>query len=138
MDSERASAADGRRRSGGDARHSGGECPLGVCDGSGFVIEEETNTASDCRCRSGRIAAARTRSLEGRLPRRYEGVSFERPPVSDIARTAPDQVQAVRRYVRRIGDNLDAVGAADFRQPGSARLTSPGRAERRSAALSSR
>jgi DNA replication protein DnaC len=86
----------------------GGACPLGICDGSGFVIDEATNTASDCRCRSARIAAARTRSLEGRIPRRYAGVSFERAPVTDIARTAPAQIQSVRRYVQRIGENLDA------------------------------
>jgi DNA replication protein DnaC len=85
-----------------------GPCPLGQCDGSGFLIEEATNTASDCGCRAARIARARTRSLEGRIPRRYSGVSFERPPVSDIARRAPDQIRAVRRYVRAIGDNLDA------------------------------
>ncbi|MGO9488274.1 MAG: ATP-binding protein [Solirubrobacteraceae bacterium] len=84
-----------------------GPCPLGRCDGSGFIVEEETNTASDCGCRAGRIASARTRSLEGRIPRRYRGVSFDRPPVSDIARTAPDQIGAVRRYVRSIGENVD-------------------------------
>jgi DNA replication protein DnaC len=84
----------------------GGECPVGVCDGSGFVIDEATNTAADCDCRSARIAGARTRGLAGRIPRRYQGVSFERPPVSDIARTAPDQVLAVRRYVRAIESNI--------------------------------
>jgi DNA replication protein DnaC len=83
-------------------------CPHGVCDGSGFIVEEETNTAADCECRAGRIAAARTRSLEGRIPRRYRGVSFERPPVSDLARSAPDQIQLVRRYVRGIEANLAA------------------------------
>jgi DNA replication protein DnaC len=85
----------------------GGSCALGLCDGSGFIVEEESNTASDCRCRAGRIASARTRSLAGRIPRRYQGVSFDRPPVSDIARTAPDQIQSVRRYVRAITANLD-------------------------------
>jgi DNA replication protein DnaC len=85
-----------------------GACPLGVCDGSGFVIEEATNTASDCGCRAARIAGARTRSLAGRIPRRYQGVSFERPPVSDIARTAPEQIRAVRRYVREIEKQLDS------------------------------
>ncbi len=87
----------------------GGEprCPLGICDGSGFVIDEATNTASDCACRAARIAGARTKSLAGRIPRRYQGVSFERPPVSDIARTAPDQIRAVRRYVGSIEQNLD-------------------------------
>lgn len=83
-------------------------CPFEACDGSGFVIDEATNTASDCRCRAARIAGARTKSLAGRVPRRYQGVSFDRPPVSDIARTAPDQIQAVRGYVRGIGENLDA------------------------------
>jgi len=82
-------------------------CPLGCCDGSGFLVDESTNTASDCRCRAARIAGARTKSLAGRIPRRYEGVSFERPPVSDIARTAPDQIQSVRRYVGAIEENLD-------------------------------
>jgi DNA replication protein DnaC len=96
-------------RSGGSAGARGEDsCPLGRCDGTGFVIDETTNTASDCRCRAGRIATARTRSLAGRVPRRYQGVSFDRPPVSDIARTAPDQIQSVRRYVRAINQNLDS------------------------------
>jgi DNA replication protein DnaC len=83
-------------------------CPLGVCDGSGFVIDEATDTATDCGCRASRIASARTRSLAGRIPRRYRGVSFDRPPVSDIARTAPDQIRSVRRYVQAIEENIDA------------------------------
>ena len=84
-----------------------GDCPLGMCDGSGFLIDEATNTASDCGCRAGRIASARTRALEGRIPRRYRGVSFERPPISDLARIAPDQIQLVRRYMSAIEQNLD-------------------------------
>jgi DNA replication protein DnaC len=86
----------------------GGTCPLGSCDGSGFVVEEATNTATDCGCRAARIAGARTRSLAGRIPRRFRGVSFDRPPVSDLARTAPDQIRSVRRYVRAIEENLDS------------------------------
>lgn len=82
-------------------------CPLGHCDGSGFIIDEQTDTARDCACRAARIAGARTRILAGRIPSRYRGVSFDRPPVSDIARSAPDQVSAVRRYVDAIEDNLD-------------------------------
>ncbi len=83
-------------------------CPLGLCDGSGFLIDEATNTATDCGCRSGKIAKRRTARLEGRLPRHYEGVSFDRPPVPEIARVAPEQVHEVRRYVRDIDANLDA------------------------------
>jgi DNA replication protein DnaC len=85
-----------------------GPCPLGVCDGSGFIVDEASNTASDCRCRAGRIAKRRVANLEGRVPRHYQGVSFERPPVPEIARVAPEQVQSVRRYVRDIDANLDA------------------------------
>jgi DNA replication protein DnaC len=79
-----------------------------MCDGSGFLIDEQSNTARDCACRAARIASARTRSLAGRIPRRYRGVSFERPPVSDLARTAPDQIRTVRRYVQQVAQNLDA------------------------------
>jgi DNA replication protein DnaC len=53
------------------------------------------------------MAAARTRSLAGRVPRRYRGVSFDRPPVSDMSRAAPDQIRSVRRYVGAIEQNLD-------------------------------
>ena len=93
---------------GRDTRAGSLRCALGICDGSGFLVDEETNTARDCECRGARIAAARTRSLEGRIPRRYRGVSFERPPISDLARTATDQIQKVRRYAGSIGEELDA------------------------------
>jgi DNA replication protein DnaC len=93
------------RRSMGGREQS---CPLGLCDGGGFVVDEATNTAADCACRAARIASARTRSLAGRIPRRYAGVSFDRPPVSDIARTAPDQIRSLRRYVGAIEENIDA------------------------------
>jgi DNA replication protein DnaC len=83
-------------------------CPLGVCDGSGFVIDEVTNTASDCACRAGRIARVRTAGLDGRLPKRYRGVSFERPPVPEISRVAPEVVQTVRRYIGEIDAQLDS------------------------------
>lgn len=85
-----------------------GSCPLGRCDGSGFVVDEATNTASDCDCRPGRVARQRTARLEGRLPKRFAGVSFDRAPIPDIERRAPDQVLVVRRYVRNIRQNLDA------------------------------
>ena len=82
-------------------------CPLGICDGSGFVVEAGADLARDCECRASRIAAGRARSLAGRIPRRYQGASFDRPPVSDIARVAPEHVRIVRRYVENIEQNLD-------------------------------
>lgn len=85
-----------------------GSCALGICDGSGFVIDEATDTATDCACRPARIARSRTAGLEGRLPKRYRGVSFERAPVPDIERVAPGQVHMVRAYVGEVSANLDA------------------------------
>jgi DNA replication protein DnaC len=35
-------------------------------------------------------------------------VSFDRPPVPEISRVAPDQVNEVRRYVRNVDSNIDA------------------------------
>jgi DNA replication protein DnaC len=78
-------------------------CPLGLCDGSGFVVDEATNTASDCGCRASRIATMRSARLEGRIPKRYRGVSFDRPPVPSM----PEPVVAeVRRYVHNISARL--------------------------------
>ncbi len=79
-------------------------CPLGLCDGSGFVVDETTNTASDCRCRAGQIAKLRATGLEARLPKRYQGVSFDRPPVPEMPEPV---VSAVRSYVRNIDARLD-------------------------------
>jgi DNA replication protein DnaC len=84
---------------------AGERCALGICDGSGFVVDEVTNTARDCQCRPQRISRARSRALSGVIPRKYRGVSFDRPPVTEI--TAP-VTAAVRRYVNRIDENLDA------------------------------
>ncbi len=81
-----------------------GACPLGLCDGSGFVVDEATNTASDCRCRAGRIARKRAASLEGRIPRRYRGASFDRPPVLGMPEPV---VSAVRGYVRNLNARLE-------------------------------
>jgi len=80
-------------------------CPLNLCDGTGFVVDETTNTATDCRCRAQRMSRARSRSLSGVIPRKYRGVSFDRPPVTEIA--AP-VTMAVKRYVGRIDEQLDA------------------------------
>ena len=80
-------------------------CPFDLCDGNGFVIDDATNTASDCRCRAQRVSRARARTLSGVIPGKYRGVSFDRPPVTEIA--AP-VTAVVRRFVSRIDENLDA------------------------------
>ncbi len=79
-------------------------CPYDMCDGGGFVVDDATNTASDCPCRSNRIARRRAAGLEGRVPKRYRGVGFDRPPVLGMPDTI---VSEVRRYVRSVDERLD-------------------------------
>jgi DNA replication protein DnaC len=81
-----------------------GRCPYDACDGSGFVIEEATNTASPCRCRPQRVALAKARSLSAVIPRRYRDAAFDRPPVTDID---PQVVAATRRFADSIEKKLD-------------------------------
>jgi DNA replication protein DnaC len=80
-------------------------CPYGLCDGDGFVVDEVTRVAEPCRCRPQRIERRRARSLSAVIPRRYRGVSFDRPPVSDMPHP---QVMAVKSFVRRLDERLDA------------------------------
>jgi len=80
-------------------------CPH--CDGSGFLIDEETRRAYPCECRPRRIARKRAAALTARLPKRFRGVGFEREPVVSIARANPHQVRAVKAYVNNIDENLD-------------------------------
>lgn len=79
-------------------------CPDDRCDGSGFVYDESARRASDCTCRPRRIARRKARALAAVIPRRYQGVSFDRPPVTHIDPTA---VAAVRAYVDALPHNLD-------------------------------
>jgi hypothetical protein len=48
----------------------GDSCPFGLCDGTGFIYDPNTNTAYDCRCRPQRVARANARSLSAVIPRR--------------------------------------------------------------------
>jgi DNA replication protein DnaC len=87
---------------------SAARCEFELCDGSGWVIDEATNTASECRCRRKLIARRARGTMLGHLPKRYRGVSFDRPPVPEIERVAPDQVRLLRDYIRDLEANLDA------------------------------
>ena len=83
-------------------------CPDGRCDGSGFLFDEAVRRARPCSCRPARIARKRAAALEGRIPRRYREVSFEREPLPSIERANPHVVREVRQYVRTITEQLDA------------------------------
>jgi len=80
-------------------------CPHGLCDGSGFLYDEETNTARPCRCRPQRISRARARSLSAVIPRRFREVSFDRKPLVDMS---PEIQRAVQQFTRNLDANLEA------------------------------
>ncbi|MCW3066855.1 MAG: family ATPase [Solirubrobacterales bacterium] len=79
-------------------------CPYDLCDGTGFRVDESTRTAYECRCRPIVVARAQTSSLSSVIPKRYRGMSFDRPPVSGMP---PTVVRPVRRFCERIDENLD-------------------------------
>jgi DNA replication protein DnaC len=93
------------------ARAPGGEagdlrrCPFELCDGSGLMYDEESNTAYDCRCRRQIIAQRKARSLSAVIPRRYRDAAFERYPVTEMERPV---VAATRRFAENIDGHLNA------------------------------
>jgi DNA replication protein DnaC len=92
----------------GEARPA---CPLGVCDGSGWILGPE-DVARPCECREGRMNRRRARGVASAIPRKYQGVSLDRPPVSEMARDprrAP-VYEAVKEFVDAIEERL-AEGA---------------------------
>jgi DNA replication protein DnaC len=91
-----------------------GACPFDICDGSGFVLDEESNTAYDCHCRRQRVSLAKARSLSAVIPRRYRDAAFERPPVTDMD---PLIVASTRRFTDSIDAQLDAGRGLWFMGP---------------------
>jgi DNA replication protein DnaC len=84
---------------------SSGACPLAKCDGTGW-IDAEGGAVEPCECRSMTRSRSRARGLASAIPARYRGVSFDRPPVSDMARQP--ETRAVVAFVRDYVDNLEA------------------------------
>jgi DNA replication protein DnaC len=84
-------------------------CPLGVCDGSGWILGPE-DVARPCECREARLRRGQSRGVASAIPPRYRGVSFDRPPVSDMARDMSTRhvVLAAQGYVDGLEDNLAA------------------------------
>jgi DNA replication protein DnaC len=82
-------------------------CPLGVCDGSGWILGPE-DVARPCECREARLKSGRVRGIASAIPPRYRGVSFDRPPVSDMERdmTTRHVVSGVRAFVDDLDENL--------------------------------
>jgi DNA replication protein DnaC len=78
-------------------------CPIDRCDGSGWIIDEGGD-AHACECRRRRINRAVTRRMGSGIPKRFQGVSFDRKPVCDLD---PMVLRHVREFVRRIGEAVD-------------------------------
>jgi DNA replication protein DnaC len=83
-------------------------CPLGVCDGSGWILGPE-DVARPCECRERRMARRRARGVASAIPRKYRGVSLDRPPISDMAahRAQAPVFGAVKEFVEQIDRRLD-------------------------------
>jgi len=54
------------------------ECPYGLCDGGGMVVDLAANTTYRCRCWPERVSRRRARRLSREIPRRFQGLGFER------------------------------------------------------------
>jgi len=82
-------------------------CPLGACDGSGWILGPE-DVARPCECRESRLKRGRVRGVASAIPPRYRGVSFERPPVADMERDMASRhvVTAVREFTASLEENL--------------------------------
>src|ERR1700729_1522260 len=82
-------------------------CPLAICDGSGWILGPE-DVARPCECREQRLKKNRIRGVASSVPAKFRGVSFDRPPVSDMARdlTTREAVTKTRAYVDDLDQNL--------------------------------
>ena len=75
-------------------------CPFGLCDGSGFVVDEAhaRRHAVPLPPGAGR-APALAAAVSAVIPRKYRGVSFDRPPVTDMPE--PQRRASCARFVAR-------------------------------------
>jgi DNA replication protein DnaC len=80
-------------------------CPLSVCDGSGWLVDEDSNTARACDCREQQVRRTAAAGIGMGIGRRFLEVSFEREP---IAALEPGIVRHVQQYIRSIESRLDA------------------------------
>jgi DNA replication protein DnaC len=82
-------------------------CPLGVCDGSGWILGPE-DVARPCECREQRLKRGRSKGVASVIPPRFRGVSFDRPPVSDMARDLETKgaVAEVQAFVDALDEKI--------------------------------
>lgn len=87
----------------------GNACPLGKCDGTGWV-DAADDAVEPCKCRGIKTTRTRARGLASAIPPRYRGVSFDRPPLSDMARAPESSIvtRVVHEFANDIDSKLDA------------------------------
>lgn len=78
-------------------------CPLGVCDGSGWILRED-DTTEPCECRERMIGRAQSKGMGTGIPKRFRGVSFDRKPIVDLD---PMMLRPVRLFLQRLESHLD-------------------------------
>jgi DNA replication protein DnaC len=81
-----------------------GDCPLGACEGNGWVLQED-GTAVPCECRERRIGRALSRGMGTGIPKRFRGVSFDRKPICDLD---PFVLRPVRSFIADVDANVEA------------------------------
>jgi DNA replication protein DnaC len=89
-----------------DVAASDATCPLGQCDGTGWLaLDDDPGTSRPCACRERRVNRAVSRRMGTGIPKRFRGVSFERKPICDLN---PSLVRHVQSFVRHIDDRIEA------------------------------
>lgn len=85
--------------------HEDAVCPYGQCDGSTWILDEETNETRPCRCREQRMRQAVSGGVGTGIGRRFLEVSFDREPIVSLDRAVLRQVRA---FTRSIEEHLEA------------------------------
>ena len=79
-------------------------CPLGQCDGSTWVLDDESGQARPCSCREAQIRRAASGGIGTGIGRRFLEVSFDREPIVSLD---PVVLRQVRAFVRSLEENLE-------------------------------
>ncbi|HEV3378265.1 MAG TPA: ATP-binding protein [Thermoleophilaceae bacterium] len=80
-------------------------CPYGECDGSTWILDEESNESRPCRCRDQRVRRAASGGIGTGIGRRFLEVSFDREPIVSLDRAV---LRRVRAFTRSIEEKLEA------------------------------
>jgi DNA replication protein DnaC len=88
------------------AARSDASCPVGQCDGSGWLpLEDDPNTSRPCECLERRKSQAVSGRMGTGIPKRFRGVSFDRKPICDLDTGV---LRHVRSFVHGIDGHVEA------------------------------